>query len=295
MKSFSTIFQSAAPALHRPPALRRSRGWLACAAGFLLAAHPLAAQYVFQQNDNGQTVTNPDGSQFTFPNNNLWTQPYQTSEDGQKNTYATAYTNWTTLTTYPDGAGVTASVNGSCHLNAGVSFQSLTLGSAGSLAIDSGNSGGAGKSAITVTMAAGGAGTIQNAGSLVIGAADQYTTITLANTLTLKGTGLYSLTVEYASIQGPGTLAINSDATLTATGGPTISAPITNAGVLESADSGGLIVTSATVTNTGTIASSGGGTLVLQGTTLNNTGAEISVDDASSASTSAAARSPAAP
>ncbi len=252
---------------------------------FLLSgptAPPAHAQYVFEQNDNGQTVTNADGSQFTFPDNNLWTQPYTTNEDAQGNTYPNAYTNWTVLTSYPNGAGVTAIINGSCHLNENVSFQGVAVGSAGSLAIDSGNSGGAGNHSIAVTMAAGGAGTVQNAGSIVIGAALLQTTVTLANNLTLSGSGLYTLTNVSNVIQGPGTLILSPEVTLTGNGGSYISAPFANAGLLQSVGGGGLTLNPATATNTGTLAASGGAILTLNSVALNNAGGTLTVADTSS-------------
>ena len=252
---------------------------LLCTAALLSAAHPLAAQFVFQQNDNGQIVTNPDGSKYTFPVSNLWTQPYTTLTDGQDNTYPNAYTNWTTLTSYPNGAGVSATINGSCHLNESVSFQSLAVGAGGSLAIDSGNSGGAGNHSIAVAMAVGGAGTVQNAGSIAIGFAQLSTTITLANTLTLSGSGVYSMTNSATLIQGPGTLAVSTGTTLSGGGSADISASLINAGTIESVDSAGLTLRGATATNTGTLRATGNGHLELDAIAIDNTGGTISAAD----------------
>ena len=105
--------------------LRRS---LLCFAGLLLACDPLGAQtYVFQQNDVGQTVTNADGSRFTYPANNLWTQPYTTATGTGSNVYPTALTNWSAQTSLPNAAKVTAVVGPSAFDNGTVSFSGVHL------------------------------------------------------------------------------------------------------------------------------------------------------------------------
>lgn len=192
------------------------------------------AQYVYQRNDVGQTVTNQDGSTFAYPNDNLWTQPYTTSTDLSNNTYVSALTNWNIQTSYPDGAGVTVTIGPSTdpttagengvRLNGSVSFQSLTLTSGALLTIDSSNSGGAGNHAIVVTAAAGGGGTIQNDGTINLHGTDQNTTLALANALTLSGGGTLNIATGTAALQGLGTLTQTADHTILGTGG-TLSAP----------------------------------------------------------------------
>lgn len=253
-----------------------------------LTSPNLSAQtFTFQQNDNGQRVTNADGSVFTYPSNDQWTQPYATSGDLQGNTYTSAVTNWNTLTTYPNSAGANVVIGASTPvtLNDSVSFQNLTLGTGAGLTIVSGNSGGAGNHAITVNAATGGVGLIQNDGTLTVSGTDQDCHLVVANPLTLTGAG--TLVIQNTSrfddthVDGPGTITQTAGHTIKSTGGGYLGAPFINAGTIG-ATSGTFLLDGGTGTNTGELYASSGGTLQLQQLALNNAGGTITIDDPNS-------------
>ena len=277
---------------------------LLCLAGVLLASRPLAAQttFVFQQNDVGQTVTNGDGSQYTYPDNNLWTQPFTTSPDLNGNTYTSALTNWTVQTAFPNASGVTAligpssstnegvSFNGA-HLNESVSIQNLTLTGGALLLVDSSNSGGAGNHAITFALGSGGAGTVQNDGTIEINGTDQNTTMVAASALTISGGG--TLGLGRAFFNGPGVITHTGPHLIEGGGGSTLGASLTNESTITANDYGDYVngstlvssfnLTGAVINNSGTLSATGNGTLYLTGSAINNTGGVIASESVANA------------
>ena len=255
-----------------------------------LACGDLAAQtYTFQQNDNGQVVNYPDGSQFTFPANNAWTQPYTTAGNGD----ATAYTNWNIDTSYPDGNGVNAIIgtqttpDSAAYLNASVSIQNLQLATIGaSLVVNSNNSGGSGSSAVTLTLANSAAGTLQNDGAIEIDSTGtSAVTLSISNALTISGSGKLGLAAG-ATLSGLGTITQASTHTIQGGGGSTVSTPLVNHGLITANDYGdtsqnGLIsqitFPGASITNDGTMSTIGTGILSFSGNTITNTGGLITL------------------
>ena len=111
----------------------------------------------------------------------------------------------------------------SVTLNETANYQNVTVGSGGSLETIDANSGGGGDHAITITLAAGGAGTIQNDGVIELAGNDQGNTTVFANPVTLSGSGTLTLVntagFNDASVKGPGTVTQAAGHTLIGGGG----------------------------------------------------------------------------
>ena len=136
----------------------------------------------------------------------------------------------------------------SVTLNESASYQNVTVGSGANLETIDANSGGGGDHAITITFAAGGAGTIQNDGIIELAGNDQGNTTVFANPVTLSGSGTLELLNTYgfndASVQGPGTVTQAAGHTLIGGGGdtdgtgPLFSAPLVNNGLVTTSNIG---------------------------------------------------------
>ena len=181
---------------------------------------------------------------------------------------------------------------GSVTVNESASFQNVTVPIGASLETVSGNSGGAGNHSISITLAASGAGTIQNDGMIAFTGTDQTNTTIFANPVTISGSGTLQFRNDTrfntASVQGPGTVTQASGHTLVGTSGggtddtgPSFNAPLVNAGLVTTSYRG-LHLDGASLRNTGTFSATGGATLTLGATTLDNTGGLVTAADAGS-------------
>ncbi len=181
--------------------------------------------------------------------------------------------------------------NGSVLLNQTAAYQNVTVGIGGSLETVDSNSGGGGDHAITITLAAYGAGTIQNDGTIELAGNDQGNTTVFANPVTLSGSGTLELlnTAGYndAKVQGPGTVTQAAGHTLIGGGGrtgdtgPSFSAPLVNYGLVTTSNLG-FVLDGASVVNNGTFSASNGAALSLAAPTLDNTNGTITVADINS-------------
>ena len=179
----------------------------------------------------------------------------------------------------------------SLTINESGSYQNVTVGTGASLETIDANSGGGGDHAITITLAAGGAGTIQNDGVIEFAGNDQGNTTVFANSVTLSGSGTLELLNAYgfnnAKIQGPGTVTQAAGHTLIGGGGhtgdtgPSFSAPLVNNGLVTTSYIG-FVLNGASLVNNGTFSASNGSVLSLVTPTLDNTGGTITVGDANS-------------
>ena len=181
--------------------------------------------------------------------------------------------------------------NGSALLNQTAAYQNVTVGIGGSLVTVDSNSGGAGDHAITITLAAYSAGTIQNDGTIELAGNDQGNTTVFANPVTLSGSGTLELLNTYgfndAKVQGPGTVTQAAGHTLiggegrTGDPGPSFSAPLVNYGLVTTSDLG-FVLDGASLVNRGTFSASNGAALSLAAPTLDNTNGTITVADINS-------------
>ena len=172
-------------------------------------------------------------------------------------------------------------------LNESASYQNVTVGTGATLETIDANSGGAGDHAIIITLAAYGAGTIQNDGIIELAGNDLSNTTVFANPITLSGSGTLEVYNINSNVQGPGTLTQAVGHTLTGGGGPTgdtgpsFSAPLVNHGLVTTNDLG-FVLNGASLVNDGTFSASNGAALYLDAPTLNNTNGTITVGDANS-------------
>ena len=176
-------------------------------------------------------------------------------------------------------------------LNESAAYQNVTVGSGATLETIDANSGGAGDHAITITFAAGGAGTIQNEGVIELAGNDQGNTTVFANPVTLSGSGTLELLntsgFNDASVQGPGTVTQAAGHTLiggggdTGASGPSFSAPLVNNGLVTTSNLG-FVLNGASLVNNGTFSATNGATLTLSATTLDNTNGIVTAADTSS-------------
>jgi fibronectin-binding autotransporter adhesin len=255
--------------------------------GFAIARTASAQETLtFEQNDTGQVVTYPDGTQVTFPNDNLWTQPYVTGTDINNYVYVAAYSNWSDATQVADGSDISAIIptGGEAWLNGSVSIQNLTVDAGSLLTINSSNSGGIEDYAVTLTLANSGAGTLENNALITVEGGEAPTTVAAANALTISGTGAIGVGGS-ATIAGPGVITVDSGSTIEGGGGGVVSASLVNQGLItaddfdDSSNGAGLVstlsLTGASIVNSGTLSAVGNGLLYLTGGTINNAGGLI--------------------
>ncbi len=159
-------------------------------------------------------------------------------------------------------------------------IDNLTIDATSSLSIPNGTS-------LTVAESGTGTGTIDNSGTIALGATSYYASLEASGNVTLTGGGMVTMSNSSGNLIDEAT----SNSTLTNVNN-TIEGSgdigdnglsLNNQSLIDANQSSELLVDAPTITNTGTLEATGGGTLQIQSSSANNTNGTISTDGSASA------------